>query len=40
MFFLKTKYWKNKVSWSDGYFSCSIVQVSKDIIEKYIQNQG
>lgn len=38
--FLKTKYWKNKALWSDGYFACSIGQVPKDIIEKYIQNQG
>ena len=25
---------------SDGYFSCSIGNVSKETIEKYIQNQG
>lgn len=37
---LKTIYWKNKLLWSDGYFACSIGQVSQDIIEKYIQNQG
>lgn len=33
-------YWKKSVFWSDGYFACSIGQVSQDIIEKYIQNQG
>lgn len=37
---LQTVYWKNKTLWSDGYFACSIGQVSQDIIEKYIQNQG
>nr|WP_250622508.1 transposase [Bacillus subtilis] len=25
---------------SDGYFSCSIGNVSKEIIQKYIQEQG
>lgn len=37
---LRKKYWKQKVLWSDGYFACSIGQVSQEIIEKYIQNQG
>ena len=37
---LQTGYWKNKTLWSDGYFACSIGQVSQDIIEKYIQNQS
>ena len=31
---------KKKTFWSDGYFSCSIGNVSKETIEKYIQNQG
>ena len=38
--FLSQKYWKRKILWSDGYFACSIGQVSQEIIEKYIQNQG
>ena len=37
---LKRNYWKHKVLWSDGYFACSIGQVSKKTIEHYIQNQG
>ena len=37
---LSKQYWKHKILWSDGYFACSIGQVSKEIIEKYIQNQG
>ena len=38
--YLTKQYWKHKILWSDGYFSCSIGQVSQEIIEKYIQNQG
>ena len=38
--YLSKHYWKHKILWSDGYFPCSIGQVSQDIIEKYIQNQG
>ena len=37
---LKKHFWKEHTFWSDGYFACSIGQVSKDIIEKYIQTQG
>lgn len=38
--YLSKRYWERKVLWSDGYFACSIGQVSQEIIEKYIQNQG
>ena len=38
--YLRKHFWKEKTFWEDGYFACSIGQVSKDIIEKYIQNQG
>lgn len=38
--YLSKQYWKHRILWSDGYFACSIGQVSQDIIEKYIQNQG
>ena len=38
--YLSNQYWKNKILWSDGYFACSIGQVSQEIIKKYIQNQG
>lgn len=38
--YLSKQYWKHKIFWSDGYFACSIGQVSQEIIEKYIQNQG
>ena len=35
--YLKRDFWKENTFWGDGYFACSIGQVSKDIIEKYIQ---
>lgn len=38
--YLRKQYWKKKILWSDGYFACSIGQVSQETIEKYIQNQG
>ena len=38
--YLFKRYWKHKILWSDGYFACSIGQVSQEVIEKYIQNQG
>jgi putative transposase len=38
--YLSKQYWKHQTLWSDGYFACSIGQVSQEIIEKYIQNQG
>lgn len=38
--YLSSQYWKNRVLWSDGYFVCSIGQVSQNIIERYIQAQG
>ena len=34
------QFWKKKTFWSDGYFACSIGNVSKETIEKYIQHQG
>ena len=38
--YLSKHFCKENTFWSDGYFACSIGQVSKDIIEKYIQTQG
>ena len=38
--YLSKQYWKQRILWSDGYFACSIGQVSQNIIEKYIRNQG
>ncbi|WP_334110483.1 IS200/IS605 family transposase [Anoxybacillus sp.] len=38
--YLCRHFWKERTFWSDGYFSCSIGNVSKEIIQKYIQEQG
>ncbi|MGO1043695.1 IS200/IS605 family transposase [Clostridioides difficile] len=38
--YLNKYVWKEKTFWSDGYFACSIGNVSKETIEKYIQSQG
>ena len=37
---LKKHFWKEKTFWSDGYFACSIGQISSETIRKYIQTQG
>lgn len=38
--FLSRHFWKKRTFWSEGYFSCSIGNVSKEIIQKYIRTQG
>lgn len=38
--YLSKHFWKEQTFWSDGYFACSIGNVSKEIIEQYIRNQG
>lgn len=38
--FLSKQYWKKRIFWSDGYFACSIGEVSSATIEKYIASQG
>ena len=37
---LSQQYWKKKIFWSDGYFACSIGEVSSATIQKYIESQG
>ena len=37
---LSQHYWKKHIFWSDGYFACSIGEVSSATIEKYIAEQG
>ena len=37
---LSKQYWKKKIFWSDGYFACSIGEVSTATIQKYIESQG
>lgn len=38
--YLQKYYWKQNIFWSDGYFACSIGEVSQSTIEKYIAEQG
>lgn len=38
--FLSECYWRHKIFWSDGYFACSIGEVSSATIQKYIESQG
>lgn len=37
---LSQYFWKERTLWPDGYFACSIGNVSKETIEKYIESQG
>ena len=37
---LSRQYWKEKTFWSDGYFACSIGEVSSATTRKYIGSQG
>jgi putative transposase len=38
--YLKNYLWKEKTFFTDGYFVCSIGNVSKEQLQKYIENQG
>ncbi|MEN0658648.1 IS200/IS605 family transposase [Caldifermentibacillus hisashii] len=38
--YLSQHFWKERTFWSDGYFFCSVGNISKEIIQKYIQEQG
>ena len=38
--FLSKQYWKKKIFWSDGYFVCSIGEVSSTTIQKFIESQS
>ena len=38
--YLTEHFWKEKTFWSDGYFACSIGNISKETIQKYIESQG
>ena len=37
---LKKEFWKEHTFWSDGYFVCSIGNISEKTIRKYIDEQG
>ena len=36
-----TKYfWKEHIFWTDGYFVCSVGNVSEEMLKRYIEDQG
>ena len=37
---LSKQYWKKKIFWSDGYFACSIGEVSSATIQTSIESKG
>ena len=37
---LSNQYWKEKTVWSEGYFACSIGEVTSATIQKYVESQG
>jgi putative transposase len=38
--YLKRHFWKERTFWTDGYFICSVGNVSEETLKKYIENQG
>ena len=38
--YLKNHFWKEHTFWADGYFACSVGNVSEEMLQQYIENQG
>ena len=38
--YLRKHFWKEHIFWTDGYFACSVGNVSEEMLRKYIENQG
>lgn len=38
--FLNKHFWKEKTFWTDGYFVCTVGNVSEKMLKEYIENQG
>lgn len=38
--FLRKHFWKERTFWTDGYFACSVGNVSEQMLKEYIENQG
>ena len=32
--------WKEHTFWTDGYFACSVGNVSEEMLKRYMENQG
>ena len=39
-FYLRKHFWKEHTFWTDGYFACSVGNVSEEMLGEYIENQG
>ena len=37
--YLRKHFWKEHTFWTDGYFVCSVGNVSEEMLRKYIENQ-
>jgi len=37
---LAKEFWKERTFWADGYFVCSVGNVSEKMLKEYIENQG
>jgi putative transposase len=38
--YLQKHFWKEHTFWTDGYFACSVGNVSEEMLKRYIKNQG
>ena len=38
--YLQKQFWKEHTFWRDGYFACSVGNVSEEMLKRYIGNQG
>lgn len=38
--YLSKQFWNEKTFWTDGYFICSVGNVSEKTLKEYIENQG
>ena len=38
--YLRKQFWKEDTFWTDGYFACSVGNVSEKMLQEYIENQG
>ena len=38
--YLSKCFWKEHTFWTDGYFVCSVGNVSEKVLKEYIENQG
>ena len=37
---LRKEFWKEHTFWTDGYFCCSVGNISERMLKEYIENQG